>query len=79
MEPIEVPPEQMITPDYTLDAFVHPVVGRIGETWKGRIIFVDQFKRTHKTDKIEFKFVGLKENPLKAKAAAAVAPTLPPS
>ena len=65
VEPIEIPPQEMITPTYTLGVFVHPVVGKIGEMWKGRIIFVDQFKRTHKTDKIEFKFVGSKENPLK--------------
>jgi hypothetical protein len=69
-EPIEVPPE-LITPQFTLGAFVHPVVAKIGETWKGRLIFVDQFKRIHKTEKIEFKFVGPKENPLKVAKAEA--------
>jgi hypothetical protein len=79
IEPIEIQPQAMITPGYALHALVHPVVGKIGETWKGRLIFVDQFKRTHKSDKIEFKFVGPKENPLKAKADAAAGPTLPSS
>ncbi len=79
IEPIEIPPQEMITSNYTLHVSVHPVVGKIGETWKGRIIFVDQFKRTHKTEKIEFKFEGPKEHPLKAKSGAVSSPTLPSS
>ena len=66
--PIEIPPQELITPKYGLHAFVHPVVGKVGQTWKGRIIFVDQFKRTHKTEKMEFKFTGPTQHPLKAKA-----------
>ena len=68
-EPIQIPPEQLIRPDM-LAVFVHPVVGKVGETWKGRIIFVDQFKRLHKTGKVEFWFTGPTENPLTAKRNA---------
>lgn len=74
-EPIEIPPQQLITPEYTLGVFVHPVVGKIGETWKGRIIFVDQFKRRHRTENVEFRFTGPTEHPLKAKGAAPVPPS----
>ena len=43
----------------------HPVVGKIGQQWKGKIIFVDQFRRTHKTEKVEFQFTRSTEHPLK--------------
>lgn len=81
IEPIEVPPQELITPQYALPVFVHPVVAKIGETWRGRIIFLDQFKRKHKTDQIEFRFVGPKEYPPKAKADVKTAsgPTPPSS
>jgi len=67
INPIEIPPQQMIKPQHTTHAIVHPVVGKVGEAWKGRLIFVDQFHRTYPTEKIEFKFVGPTENPLKPK------------
>lgn len=69
IEPIEIPPQELITPEYTIGVFVHPVIGKPGESWKGRIIFVDQFKRLHKTDEVEFKFTGPTEHPIKAKPA----------
>jgi hypothetical protein len=74
-EPIEIPPQQLITPEYTLGVFVHPLVGVAGQPWRGRIIFVDQFKRTHKTEKVEFRFAGPTEHPSKkAKTEAAAGP-----
>ncbi len=79
-EPIEIRPKELVTPQYEFPVLVHPVVGKIGETWKGRLIFVDQFKRPYKTDKIELKFIGPKEHPLKVKAdAGSGRPTLPSS
>lgn len=77
-EPIEIPPRKLITPQYTLFLFVHPVIGTAGQPWKGRIIFVDQFKRPHKSEKVEFKFTGPTEHPLKkAKADDTVGPSGP--
>lgn len=56
---IDIPPEELVTPDYQVWMMATPVVGQEGENWSGRIIFVDQWKRKYKSeDTFEFKWVG---------------------
>jgi hypothetical protein len=43
--------------------FCAPVVGEGGQDFTGRIIFVDQLKRKHRSDKTTFKWVGSTEPP----------------
>ena len=43
--------------------FCSPVVGEGGKDFTGRIIFVDQFKRKHRSDKTTFTWVGSTEPP----------------
>jgi hypothetical protein len=41
-----------------LAAIVKPIIATKGKPWKGRLVLVDHFHRKHKTQKIEFKWVG---------------------
>jgi hypothetical protein len=61
---VEVPAATMV-PRVPFHVLVSPVVGKGGENWKGRIILIDQFKRKHLTDKIEFEWHGTTECPIK--------------
>lgn len=69
-DPIKIPPKQLIRAEHIYGIFLHPIVAEPGKNWTGRIIFVDQWHRKYKTDKVEFVFHGPKEQPAKAKAAA---------
>lgn len=55
-EPLRVEPG-MVTQTRRLDFFVAPIIAKDGEDFVGKVIFVDQFKREHKTDEITFKAV----------------------
>jgi hypothetical protein len=41
-----------------LAAIVKPIIATKGKPWRGRLVVVDHFHRKHKTQKIEFKWVG---------------------
>jgi len=53
-ERIAIPPGEPV--DHVISALVTPVVGTPGQTWTGRLVLVDQFRRRHKTEKIAFDF-----------------------
>jgi hypothetical protein len=60
---IEIPPEEIVTPQYQVWMMVTPVVGTEGKNWKGRIVFVDQWKRKYKSkEKFEFTWVSGKNS-----------------
>jgi hypothetical protein len=64
---IEVPPEELVTPECQAWMMVTPVVGKEGTNWKGRILFVDQWKRKYKSkEKFEFMWVGKNSAPTSA-------------
>lgn len=43
--------------------FCRPVLGEAGKNFTGRVVLLDQFKRKHLTDKIEFVWHGPTERP----------------
>jgi hypothetical protein len=57
-EPIDLAPKRLVTPRYNVNFMVTPVIGDEGKNWTGRIYFLDQFHRTYKTRKVEFRWVG---------------------
>jgi hypothetical protein len=64
-DPIKVEPGHLIRDRYVNGIFVSPVVGEPGKNWTGRLIFIDQFHREHKTDKQQFVWTGPTEHPAK--------------
>jgi hypothetical protein len=61
---VEIPAATLV-PRVPINMYVYPIVGKGGQNWTGRIILLDQFKREHKTDKIEFVWHGTTECPVK--------------
>lgn len=59
---IKIPPTTTVT-DEIICVFCTPVVGEGGKDFTGRVIFLDQFKRKHPTDKITFTWIGSTEPP----------------
>lgn len=57
-EPIDIDPEELVTPEYSVSLMVTPVIGEEGRNWTGCVIFIDQLHRTYKTKKVEFKWAG---------------------
>jgi hypothetical protein len=53
---ITIEAEELVEPEHQIWMMVTPVVGEEGKNWKGRIVFVDQFKRKYKC-KEEFEFM----------------------
>lgn len=52
----DVPPETIV--DQRVVMFVAPVIREKGKDWTGRIVFVDQFRRTYKSAKVTFRWAG---------------------
>ena len=61
---IEIGPEEIVSPT-NVTFMVTPVVGEEGKNWKGKLIFIDQFHREHKTQECEFQWVGGQSLPLR--------------
>jgi hypothetical protein len=57
-EPIDIDPEELVTPEYCVSLMVKPVIGEEGKNWRGRIYFTDQLHRTYRTKNVEFKWAG---------------------
>lgn len=53
---ITIPPEEWIKPGRHIWMMVTPVLAEKGRNWKGRIVFVDQWKRKYKSEE-EFEFL----------------------
>jgi hypothetical protein len=51
-------PEEMVKEQVV--AIVSPVLGKKGEPWTGKIVFVDQFQRKHKSQRVTLKWAGPK-------------------
>ena len=62
MRKIDIPPTTTIT-DEIIAVFVEPIVGEGGKDFTGKIVFVDQLKRKHHTDKTTFTWVGTTDPP----------------
>lgn len=62
MRKIKIPPTTTIT-DEIIAVFVEPIVGEGGKDFTGKIVFVDQLKRKHYTDKTTFTWVGTTDPP----------------
>jgi hypothetical protein len=56
MEPFTIQSQELVQEQIV--AIVAPVIGEKGHSWTGRIVFVDQYLRKHKTQKSTFKWVG---------------------
>ncbi|SRR5712692_2069232 len=52
-EPIEIPPEELVTSNCPVHFMVTPIIAPVGKNWTGRIIFIDQWHRPYKTKKFE--------------------------
>jgi len=59
---IRIPPTTTIT-DEIISVFVEPIVGEGGKVFTGKLVFVDQLKRKHYTDKTPFTWVGTTDPP----------------
>jgi len=59
---IEVPPHTTVFRQLVV-VFCMPVVGEGGRDFTGRIVFVDQLKRKHRSDVTTFKWAGTTEPP----------------
>jgi hypothetical protein len=71
---IEIPPEELVTPNHQVWMMVTPVVGEEGKNWKGRIVFVDHWRRKYKSkERFEFMWVGGKS----ATTSSVAAPNAP--
>jgi hypothetical protein len=57
-DPVDIDPEELVTPNFNVHFMVTPVIGEEGKSWTGRIYFIDQLHRTYKTKKVEFKWAG---------------------
>jgi hypothetical protein len=66
-EPIDVAPEELVTPKYQVHFMVTPIIAPVGKNWTGRIIFIDQWHRRYKTKKFEFVWMGPTELPAQYK------------
>ena len=62
MRKMKIPPRTLTT-DEIIVVFVEPIVGEGGKDFTGKIVFVDQLKRKHYTDKTTFTWVGTTEPP----------------
>lgn len=62
MRKIQIPPTTTITGEI-IAVFVEPIVGEGGKDFTGKIVFVDQLKRKHYTDKTTFAWVGTTDPP----------------
>jgi hypothetical protein len=62
MRKIQIPPTTTIA-DEIIAMFVEPIVGEGGKDFTGKIVFVDQLKRKHYTDKTTFTWVGTTDPP----------------
>ena len=51
-----IPPHTMVAERVT--AIVAPLASTKGKDWAGKLVFVDQFQRAHKSKKFTFKWVG---------------------
>lgn len=61
MRPV-LPPTTTVAREI-IAVFVEPIIGEGGEDFIGRIVFVDQLKRKHYTDKTKFTWVGTTDPP----------------
>jgi hypothetical protein len=41
-----------------ISAFIKPIKGEAGKTWRSKFVLVDQFRRKYKTQEIAFRFAG---------------------
>jgi hypothetical protein len=57
-EPIDIDPEELVTPKYNVHFMVIPFIGEEGKNWTGQIYFIDQLHRTYRTKNVEFKWAG---------------------
>jgi hypothetical protein len=59
---IEIPPTSTVSRQ-VIAVFVEPIIGEGGKDFTGKLVFVDQLKRKHYTDKTTFTWVGSTEPP----------------
>ncbi|MGD1216199.1 MAG: hypothetical protein ABR861_14565 [Terriglobales bacterium] len=62
-EPIDIAPEELVTPEYQVHFMITPIIAPVGKNWTGRIIFIDQWHRRYRTKKFEFVWTGPTELP----------------